>query len=151
MTFIYIIQISLTYRLINVNVQKIDSSVLKIYKMVIARFFLQNKLRRAWFFEKTFLLANTSMKMVLGRHFLSISKINIQFDDKSLIQKIYSAIKTLPITYWVKLINKKELARAVLNKNLETFVIHILILEAFGIVIYSLQFDQIPSTQLAML
>ena len=37
--------------------------------------------------------------------------------------------KALPITKYVKLINKKEFAKAALDQNFEIFVIHIVFLD----------------------
>ena len=45
--------------------------------MVITRFSIQDKLGRARFFEKTFLLADTSMEVVLGMLFLTLSNADI--------------------------------------------------------------------------
>ena len=57
--------------------------------------------------------------------FLALSNINFQFSVKKLTQKSYTATKVLPTTNWVKLIDKKEFAKAALNENSETFVMHI--------------------------
>lgn len=45
--------------------------------MVIARFSIQDKLGKIRFFEGTFLLADTSIEMVLGILFLALSNANI--------------------------------------------------------------------------
>lgn len=44
--------------------------------------------------------------------------------------RIYIATKALPITIWVKLINKKKFAKEALDQNSKTFVIHVKALKA---------------------
>ena len=45
--------------------------------MVIAAFQVFNKLSHSWFFQKTFLLTNISMEVVLGMSFLTLSNADI--------------------------------------------------------------------------
>ena len=78
-------QLGLQIQKTDVSTPKIDSSLLKIYKIAIASFKVINKLSKAQFFQKTFLLANTSMKVVLGMAFLIFNNANIQFIKKSLL------------------------------------------------------------------
>lgn len=47
--------------------------------MTSASFWLQDSLEKVRFFEKTFLLANTSMKVVIEKLFLALSNANIEF------------------------------------------------------------------------
>ena len=61
----------------NINAQKIDSSSLEIYRIVIAIFQIMDKLGRAWFFQGIFLLTDTTIKLVLGMFFLIFNNINI--------------------------------------------------------------------------
>ena len=61
----------------DVGAQKIDYLLLKTYRMVIAAFQVEDKLSRAWFFQKTFLLADTSIEVVLTMPFLTLSNANI--------------------------------------------------------------------------
>ena len=61
----------------NVGAQKIDGSTLKTYGMTIAGFSIQDGLGKIRFFEKTFLLADTSMDVVLGMPFLSLSNADV--------------------------------------------------------------------------
>ena len=62
---------------ITVEVQKIDNSSLKIFGIVIANFQIMDKLDRDQFFQEMFLLANISIKMMLGIPFLTLSNTNI--------------------------------------------------------------------------
>ena len=50
--------------------------------MVIAGFSVQNRLGKIQFFERTFLLADTSMEVILGMLFLTFSNVDIQFAEK---------------------------------------------------------------------
>ena len=52
--------------------------------MVIAAFQVFDKLGRFWFFQKTFLLANISIKVVLDMLFLIFNNTDIQFAEKEL-------------------------------------------------------------------
>ena len=64
--------------------QKIDGLLLVTYGMILADFSVQDKLGKVQFFEKTFLLANTSIKMVLKMLFLTFSDVDMQFGEKKL-------------------------------------------------------------------
>ncbi len=49
--------------------------------MVLARFSLEDNLRRVRFFEETFLLADASIEVNLGILFLSLSNVDIKFAE----------------------------------------------------------------------
>ena len=67
--------------------QKIDNSIFKILKIVLASFQVKNKLGKARFFKKPFLLADFSMKMILEMLFLTFSNANILFAQKNTFLK----------------------------------------------------------------
>lgn len=69
----------------NVGARKIDDSSLKTYRVVLARFFLQDSLGKIQLFEKTFMQTKISMKLVLKMSFLAFSNINVKFDARKLI------------------------------------------------------------------
>ena len=98
MTPAYAKQLGLRIRKTDVGTQKIDGSLLAIYKMVIVAFQVKDKLGRAWFFQETFLLANTSMQMVLGMPFLTVSNADIQFPEKEPTWRSYTVEEILPTT-----------------------------------------------------
>ena len=123
MTPAYAKQLGLQVRKIDVGAQKIDSSSLRTFKIVIAAFQVEDKLGRAWFFQESFLLAETSMEMVLRMPFLTLSNANIQFVEKELTWRSYTAIEALPTTKRVELIDKKEFAQAALDEESKTFVV----------------------------
>lgn len=113
----------------NIVVQKIDGFFFETYEIVTAGFSVYNKLGIAQFFEDTFLVANTSMEMILGMLFLSFSNINIQYDFRKYTRKTYMTTKTTFIVRRVELIEKYEFVKAALHENFETFEVHIVALE----------------------
>ena len=82
------------------------------------------------FFEETFLLAKTSMKIALKMLFLALSNVKIQFNTESFTWRSYSAAEALSTTRWEELIDKHKFAKSVLNKNSKTFVVHVAALKA---------------------
>ena len=77
MTLAHAAHLGLKVRVTDVGAQKFDRSPLATYGMVIAAFQVVNKLGCSRFFQKTFLLANISMKVVLGMLFLTLSNANV--------------------------------------------------------------------------
>lgn len=77
MTSAYTVKLGLTLWTTIVGTQKIDGSTLKTYGIVTAKFLVYDKLSKAWFFEETFLLANTSIEVFLKMSFLFLSKANL--------------------------------------------------------------------------
>ena len=109
----------------DVEAQKTDGSSLDTFGIVIAGFQVLDKQGRIWFFQETFLPANTTMEVVLGMPLLTLSNANTQFAEKELIWKSYTAKKALPTTQKVELINKKKFVKAALDKNIEAFMVHV--------------------------
>lgn len=98
--------------------------------MVSVRFLLQNSQKRIWFFEKTFLLTDASIEMILKMPFLFLNNADIKFAElRKLSWRLYIAAEALPTINWVELINKKEFTKVALNENPETFVVYIAALE----------------------
>lgn len=79
------------------------------------------------------MLADTSMKVVLGMLFFSPSNANFWFNIGKLIWRFYTVAKALPTTSRVELINKTEFAKAAVYDDVEIFVIHVAALEAMPI------------------
>ncbi len=98
--------------------------------MALARFLLQDNLGRVWFFEETFLLADTSMEVALRMPFLALNNVDFQFGAKKLIWRSSTIAKVLPITSQVESIDKRKFVKVTLDKNSETFVMHVVTLEA---------------------
>lgn len=78
---VYIAKLGFIIRKVSVKAQNIDGMALETYGMVLASFLLQNSLGRVWFFEETFLLADTSMKVVLRMLFLSLNNVNVKIAE----------------------------------------------------------------------
>lgn len=85
MTPVYAAKLDFSIWKTNVRAEKIDILLLEIYDMALTRFLLQDSLKKVRFFEKTFLLTNTSMKIVLKMHFLALINANFQFGVEKLI------------------------------------------------------------------
>ena len=71
-------------RATNVGAQKIDGTTLETYEMVVAAFSVTDQADKIRFFEKTFLVANVSLDMVLGMPFFTLSSANVNFPKKKL-------------------------------------------------------------------
>ena len=67
---------------IDVGAQKIDVSTLEIFRIVLASFQVEDKFRRARFFQETFLVANISAEVVLDMPFLIFNNTDVQFVEK---------------------------------------------------------------------
>ena len=80
----YAAKLGLVTQKTDVSAQKIDGLTLVIYGMVLAGFQVQDKLGKVQFFEKTFLLADTSMELVLRMLFLTFSYADVRFMGKEL-------------------------------------------------------------------
>ena len=63
----------------NIGAQKIDNSIFKIFRLVLASFQIEDKLGRTRFFQKMFLLADISIEVVLSMFFLTFNNVDIQF------------------------------------------------------------------------
>ena len=65
----------------SIRTEKIDSLMLDTYKMVVIVLSVTIKTNKIKFFEKTFLVANISAKVVLGMLFFILSNANIDLLD----------------------------------------------------------------------
>ncbi len=77
-------QLGLKICKINVGAQKIDSTTLETYKMVVSTFSVSDKDRKERFFEESFLLADVSPDIVLGMPFLTMSNTDVDFQARDL-------------------------------------------------------------------
>ena len=98
--------------------------------MAVAAFSFQDSLGKIRFFKETFLLTDTNMKVALGMPFLAFSNADIQFGAEKLTWRSYTTAEALPTARWVELIGKHKFAKAALDENPETFVVHVAALEA---------------------
>ena len=84
MTLAYAAQLGFKVQKTNIGAQKIDNSSLATYGIVIAVFYILDKLGCSWFIQKTFLLANINIKVVLSMFFLTFCNADVQFVKKEL-------------------------------------------------------------------
>lgn len=141
MTLTYISKLGSRVRQINAGAQKINDSTFETFEIILVSFQVENRAERACFSQETFLLADTSMKMILGMPYLTFSNTDIKFAKKKLTWRSYTFAKVLPTTKQMKLIGKKEFAKVALDGNSEMFVMYVAILKALllGIIIHPLQ------------
>ena len=126
----FVAKLGLSNQPTNLVAQKIDGYELKTYSMTIAAFSIQDGLGKTRFLEETFMLVDTSMDVVLVIPFLFLSNAYVQLDTRNLTCRTYSTLEALSTTRRVELIDKYEFARADLDKNSKTFVVHVTALEA---------------------
>lgn len=127
-TPVYIVKLDFIIQKTDIGTQKINGLFLVTYGIVLASFLVQNKFRKVWFFEESFLLADTSMKIVPRMFFLTLSNVDVQFVEKKIIWRGYTITKALSTINKVELIDKKKFAATALDKNAKTFVVHIVTL-----------------------
>ena len=84
MTPAYASKLSLRVRRTDVRAQKIDGSTFKTFGIVLASFQVEDKLKRARFFQEIFLLADVNIEIVLEMPFLTLSNADIWFVKKEL-------------------------------------------------------------------
>ena len=114
--------------------------------MVSAKFLLQDSQGKVRFFNENFLLANTNMKVVLKMPFLSFSNANVELAELGKFTwRLYTVTEALPTTSWIKLIGKRKFAKAALDENSKTFIVHVSALKATTI--HSSQKAQIAALQ----
>ena len=118
-------ELRLLIRQIDIRVQKIDSTILDNYEMVVAVFLVTNKANRVKFFEETFLVANISPKIVFRMLFLTLSGPDVNFLDQKLWWKIYTTKEAFPTTKHIELVRKKEFVAAALDLEYKTFIVYI--------------------------
>ena len=73
----YALKLGLKIRPNNNKVQKIDNSTFEMFGIVLASFQVEDKLKKVCFFQKTFLLADFSIGLVLEMLFLTLSNADI--------------------------------------------------------------------------
>ena len=74
-------ELGLPIRPMDVAAQKIDGSMLNTFRIIVTAFSLIDKANQIKFFEKTFLVANINLEIVLRMPFLTLSGMNIKFLD----------------------------------------------------------------------
>lgn len=110
-TKFYTAKLSFKVQLTNISAQKINYYIFKMFEIIIASFEVKDKLKKAQIFQKTLLIANTSMAVILRIHFLIFSNINIWFTKKKLTWRSYTFAKALLITKQIDLLVRKNLLK----------------------------------------
>ena len=122
---VYATKLDLRTRKNDIGIQKINGSYLNTFGIVITGYLVKNKLKKVRFFQKTFLLANIGLEVVLGMLFLTFSRADVRFAKQKFVQRSYPTAEALSTTRRVEIINKKEFAVAALNADDKTFMMHI--------------------------
>ena len=99
--------------------------MLDTHGMVVVAFSVENKVNQVKFFEETFLVVNVSLEVVFGMLFFILSGADVDFLDRELRWRTYTAKKVLLTTRHVKLVGKKEFAAAALDPEHETYIVHV--------------------------
>lgn len=68
----------------NIKIQKINDSTFEMLKMFLTNFQVKDKLSKAYFFQKKFLLVTTSINVTLKMFFLIFSNTHIVFANQKL-------------------------------------------------------------------
>lgn len=125
MSQVFAQQLSLKIRKTSIEMQKIDSTTLETYRMVVFILFVLDKDSIERFFKESFKLVDVQPNIVLGMLFLTMSNIDINFQMQDLQSRSYITGDIFLITRRVELIGKKEFAIAALGPRYETFVIYV--------------------------
>lgn len=121
---IYIAKLSIKIKSTNIGVQKANIFIFKIFEIVFNTFQVKNKLGKIQFFQKTILLLNTGVKIIIKILFLTFSYTNILFVEKKLTYRLYISAKALLTTKQMQIISYIKLAAAVQDLNKKVFVFH---------------------------
>lgn len=124
MTLDYLAKLGFKVQLTNIGAQKIDGSAFKIFRMVLASFWVNDKLGRSRFFQKTFLLTNISMEVVLGIFFLNFNNEDVLSEEQNVTWSSYIPVKDLLMTKQVQIIGHNEFVAIALDLGKEVFVVH---------------------------
>lgn len=115
-----------------IHTQNIDSSIFKTFGMIITSP-LDDKVRKPYFFKKTFLLTGISINVVLQIFFLILNKVKINFIHHEMNYKLYTTIETQSKIKQGDLILIKLFAMANLNLDNESFVVHSAFFTSFNL------------------
>lgn len=129
MTLVLVAKLGFSILLRDISMQKIDSTALKTYSMVIAKFLIKDNIAKIRLFEETFLLANTSTEIGVEMPFPTLCNTKFELNKANLTWKAYIRADNLSITSRVKFIDKHKFVNTTLDKNTKTFFIHVAVFE----------------------
>ena len=118
-------ELGLPIRPTDIGAEKINSTMLDTYGMVVITFLVTDKANQVRFFEKTFLLVNISPEIVFGMPFLTLSGADVDFFGRELCWRTYTTKKALQTTRGVELVSKKKFAAATLDPEYEAYIVHV--------------------------
>ena len=94
-----------------ISLDWINGSIFETFGVVLANFRVEDKLGKIRFFQETLLLTDTSIEVVLGIPYLTLSNADIHFADKNLTWRSYTTVEVLSTIKRVELIDKKKFAK----------------------------------------
>ena len=80
----FIEKLGLTVQSTNISIKKIDSTIFKIYRMVVMIFSVIEQANKIKFFKETFLVVNISLNVVFEMPFFILNGTNINFSKRKL-------------------------------------------------------------------
>ncbi len=112
----------------NAGAQKIDSTTLETYEIVVSTISVLDKDGKERFIEESVLLADIRPDIVLGIPFLTISNADIDFQAQDLQWRFYTTGDVLPTPRQVELRGKKDFAAGALDSEHKVFVVYVVTL-----------------------
>ena len=129
-------QLGLLIRQTDVGAQKIYSTTLDIYGMVIAAFAVMEKVNQVRFFEKTFMVANVSPEVVLEMLFLTLSNEDVDFSVWELWWRTYTTKEVFPTIRYIELVGKIDFTAAAFDPKYKSFIVYISSLNSMPLIAF---------------
>lgn len=125
MTLAFVLKLNFGVYYIDIRAPKIPGYISKTFKIVFASYQVKKKLGHIQYFQKTFLLNDISIEIMLKMTFLVFSSVKIPFVEKKITQQFYTLAKTFTTTKQVELINKNKFTKIALNQKSSIFMIYV--------------------------
>lgn len=93
--------------------------------MIIILFQIDNKYKKSCFFQGTFLLADISIDITFRMSFLTLSNVEVNFNNRELKWRLYIDTKAPLTIRWEEFVGKKEFAAVAFDLKNEIFMFHI--------------------------
>lgn len=123
-------------RPINVIAQKIDDTILDIYRMVVMAFLIMDQADCIKFFKEIFLMTNVSPEIVFRILFLTLNSADINFLEQKLRYRTYTTKEVFLIIKRIELVREKEFATVAFDLEYKIFVVNIFSLTSFDSGVY---------------
>lgn len=121
----YTVKLSLNVWFIDVEAQNIHGSTFKTFDIILASLQIKDQLGRPQSFQKTFLIADTNLAVILSMFFLIFSNADMLFIEQKLIWRSYIPVEALSRTQWVRIIDQNKFSTVALNLTKEAFVVYV--------------------------